>query len=364
MATTLSHGVLVDYPSLTSDGIFTSGASTPIGIVGISTSGSASADTPYLVNSKSEADLLFGTTLTESLALYLDILFRYGVTNVIAVKVANLAGIDAGITALATSQATLGISPKLIALDDPSDTQIANVLSTFPKAILFACPDSGFTVNEVLTSRISSTGYGTKSIRFVPCFPNLKNATTPTRIEPIAVHSVGLFAKSIYDRKGTLDNKPFVGVNGTSPSITVGWESETADSEKLYDAGVLSINKTYDNTWVAWGNRNGIYPEDSGAMSYISTVFARDTIATGLSQLSQGWLGQPGSQALASTLSATHDLWLSNNADTLTISHGESRLNLVKSNFDPNAGEIKWVFDITIQMNFPIELIQITIEVK
>lgn len=366
----LSHGVIVklkDSGSL--EGVARTGAVTPIGLIGTASGGTAASLALTLVNSPSEGETLYGQS-GGSIPDALKILERYGCSNILVVKVdspIDPPDIGTALNLFKTARSTLGTAPELIIVPGISDsTTIASMVETSAAIKAIGVVDiSAADADAAITARGATGGTGTNNERLVFCFPQLKNEITPANLEWLSTHYVGVYAAAIeqFGSGVSPDNKVLEGVSGTSPVISTGWDLETADTEKLFDAGIVTVNNNGDD-WIIWGGRNSLFPDVSSVFSFTNAVRTRDAIAFGLRMISIPWVGLSGSRANAIALSASHNLWLSQNASGLSYVEGSSVLNESLSNFDAASGTITWFYDISVMLSSPVELITLSVEVR
>lgn len=374
----LNHGVVINYVPVTTSGISLSGATEPIAVVGVAQSGSAVPGALYLINSSSEGQAAFGSHAPgDTIPRTLDILYRYGCTNIVGLEVAKGAddtatatAIVAALDTLLTARSVLGISPRIILVPGFATTAVidkAIAVALALKAIAILQFPTTDTVATVTTARNGSTGMGLKNPRLVVCFPSLKNAVTPTIIEPLATHVAGAIAYQSAQKGlgSSIDNFALQGVSGTDIPFSTSWIDENADSEKMYDLGVVTVNQR-DGTWVIWGDKNASYPIDPGTSNSILAVRLRDVIAENLYAIAQPWLGSSGELGFALSLRSSMQSYLNSlmMGDVAALSGGTVELDMDASNFTPTEGEINWVYNVSMTAIGSAGLITLSVEVR
>ena len=112
-------------------------------------------------------------------------------------------------------------------------------------------------------------------------------------------------------------NQPLKGVSAIAPKpgattpddeeplVSVSYTSEGADSEKLNDVGVLTVNRREENgeqLIVSWGDRNALYPEDKGYDSLLAVTRINDAALKLVSDRAMLFIDEPSTQLTGETL--------------------------------------------------------------
>lgn len=332
----------------------------PIAIAGICSTGSLTANTLTRIRSKADATTLLGEgNPTDTLPLAVKILQRYGCGNLIVIKAENNteAELLAAINLIPNSLTSLGVAAQIILATPFHSSAIINSLeniATTMLAIALCNPAPGETISQVIAERGTAEGIGIKSERIVVCYPYLKNAITPTTIEPLSLHLAGILANLDNYGQSPL-NKPLLGISAPELPMTFSYSSDTSDNEKLNDKGVLTININPEGKYVIWGARNSKYSEGAtDILTFINAVRARDEITRLTEARAIKMLGQPSNFATASLLTESYRNMLNEQINSGAIkSYTKVAINPDKTDYS----NFKIYHDIEFQAWAPTEFI-------
>jgi uncharacterized protein len=377
----ITHGVEVRVQPIN---ITPVGVSLPIAVVGLASSGTAQNNKLALVKSQGDALTLFGQhSGTDTIPRSLEILQRYGCTCLIGLKIPVggtsaqtetniLGGINAttgdkeGLEALRDCQSQLNVTPAIILVPGFNSAAIITKALAIASDIGAICLFNftvGETVATVTTARGGNTGLGTKHQRLGVCFPHLKNSVNNTVLEPLSTHWAGLIAKTDAEKSfgWSADNQQLVGVSAPELNMSFSTSDESADTEKLFDLGVLTINSDEESgKLVTWGTRSANFPAVTDASSYLNIVRVRDRIGR-LSRLrANKFLGYtsnaPSALLLETSLNNLLDDLRSGNYPAIT----DGRAKWIQEQSDLSAG--KWVHQVQFTPLYPTEFISVSIE--
>lgn len=292
---------------------------TGIVIIGTEAGGTAADNQIYKISNTGEGREIFGEpTSQESVSAYIEIAQRYGAGAILASKATAITDV---VNKLPSAYSDFGVTPDVIVLPQPdvgAIEQILEVAENIKAIVLVDFPDSS-QVSDIETARSVKAGLGIKNKRFAPCFGYTKSSTKPDWLEPLSVHIAGQIAMfdSKYHAGRIPSNQPLKGVsaiapkpgattpNDEEPLVSVSYTSEGADSEKLNDVGVLTVNRREENgeqLIVSWGDRNALYPEDKGYDSLLAVTRINDAALKLVSDRAMLFIDEPSTQLTGETL--------------------------------------------------------------
>lgn len=338
-----------------------------VAIVGLAPSGTVNQLT--LLTSQSQALATYGTaTATEKMPDSIAILQRYGVGQIVALRVAtganateNATNVAAGLALIPNAYAQLGVKPDIIISPGfPTDAVIAAGIAAAKKigAVYVAGFAPGTTVAQAITARTSTTtGLGTKDSSFIPVYPALKQTADPAIIETMASHFAGVMARTEHRFNYGLSpsNQPLLGVSAPEIAMSLSYADETADNEALNDVGVVTINRSPEGL-VTWGNRNSSYMTSNAIndlFTYINVIRVRNRIQRLIDERAAKFLGQPSNAATARLMQESFNSLLS--SERALKPGGYATFKEADSNY--SLGRLAYRIDVPVYV--PVEVVDI-----
>ncbi|NET55470.1 MAG: hypothetical protein F6K47_04535 [Symploca sp. SIO2E6] len=353
-------GVIVTQAVGTGSAVLTKKLS--VAIAGTATAGSAVADSVYKVKSTAEAESLFGTIADGgTLPLALSVLQRYGLGSIYVIKpsVGNeVAALD-----------EFSTMPEIAAIafpgNDGNATAIVDKLKEVAdiiKAIAIVDFDATDAVADVYTKRAAGGEFSKADPRIIYVFPSLKNSDDPTQIEPLSLHLMGVIA-GLNNYGVSPLNKPILGADAVNDaSMTFSFSDQNADTEKLLDQGIVTVNQKMDTSLVLWGGRNSLYKEDStDVLTWINAVRARDEITKMIEERSLKFLSSESVIATANLLRESYVNCLSAEAAKGAIK-SDYRVTFNEASSDLSKGMLDYSIEFAPWL--PIELITATVKIS
>lgn len=345
-------------------------AMTPIAVVGTAATGTALPNKLYRVRSVTEALDLFGAHQSGvTIPRTLEILTRYGCGNIIVVKVpagadaaatetAVIGGTDGttgdrtGLQLLRDTYSQLGTMPEVILTPSFNSAAIvtaALAVAATQGALYIANFTANMTVADAVAARATATALGTKNGRLIPAFTHLKQTADPTILEPLATHVAAVIARLDYETNygRSPGSQPLRGVTAPDINLSMSYTDETADTEKLADVGVMTINRQ-NTSLVTWGHRNALYmgtPQNKeDTLTFINAVRINDRLPKFLGERAQKFLDLPSNYRTARLLEESFDSGLSVEVSKGAISFGKSTFQLAES--DLSKGQLKYLIEV------------------
>lgn len=323
-----------------------------------------------LITNQQEATTLFGNDNASTLPRTLEVLLRYGVNQIVALKVATtadadiLGGVD-GVTGLRTgmellqdSWSQLGVQPRFLLVPGVNSNAVITKAVQF-KEIIGALPVFNFapgdSLTAVQTARGGNTGLGLKS-DFLACYPHLKRASDPSIIESIAANLVGIMATmGSYGRSPS--NRLFKGVAGADVPLLMSYSNEAADTETLNRLGVITVNRR-DDGFVSWGNRTAAFTigGNTGLETYIVSSRIKDVVKRGLRGIGSKFIDAPSNYNTVNLIKEAYQRYLSQEAAKGELGvNNESHFIAAESDFTKGI----LTFKTEVEVLLPLEIVRI-----
>lgn len=342
-------------------------ANTPIAVVGTAATGTATNNKLYRVRSLTEALDLFGAHQSGvTIPRTLEILLRYGCGNILVVKVpagadaaateaALIGGVDGttgdrtGLQLFRDSYSQLGVSPEIIltpSFNSPGVVTAALAVAASQKSLYIANFTANLTVADALATRATATGLGSKDRRLIPAFVHLKQTADPTILEPLATHIAGVVARLDYETGNygrSPGSQPLRGVTAPDINLSMSYTDETADTERLADVGVMTVNRQ-GASLVTWGHRNASYmgtvQNQEDVLTFINAIRVNDRLPLLLSDRAQKFLDLPSNYRTAMLLEESFDSGLSQEVARGAIARASATFKPDESDFAK--GDLKY----------------------
>lgn len=358
---TLNTGITVNLAS--TDSVFL-GQDLPIAVLGSCSTGTLATNTLARISSSSQAEsLLGGGTETDTLPKTVKLLQRQGYNcgNLLVMKVENEAGLTTGLASLSTALATVGESPNIIIFPEFNSAAVVQAaidICEKIRAIALVDINAATMVSDAIAARDGSMGVGVKHSRVIVCYPHLQHSEDNTVLEPLSPHLAGVLAN--LETKGHSPlNKPVYEVSGTEIPMTLSLSDETADNEKLTDAGITTVNIDPEGNYVIWGARNSNYTEnETDPLSFTNAVRIRDEVARKFLIRQSKMLGDPSDFATAELLTESYRQELSKMTRDGAIA-GYKAIQIDEEKTDYAAQSI-WHY-VEFYPKLPAELIGVTL---
>ena len=335
----------------------------PIAIAGTCTTGTLVASTPTRIRTKEDATTILGAGgATDTLPKAVALLQKYGCGNLVVIKgaTADEAGTVAAIPLLANSP----VIPQVVVAPSFNSAAVVTAIQTLAdniRAIAFINVTAATSVADALTARDATDGVGIEDNRIVVCFPHMKNADDPTKLEELSLHLAGILANLDNYGQSPL-NQLLKEVSGTDVTMSLSYYKATSDNEQLNDKGVLTVNQNPDGKYIIWGARNSAYTEGStDVLTYINAIRARDEITRLVEARSVKFLAEESNFATANLLKESF----------LDCLSAEAAKGAIRSNYTVTFNEDKSDYsagklDYTVQFApwLPIELISASVSIS
>lgn len=361
----ISHGIQFVAGSAT---LLPNEKSAAVAVIGTATVGTNNQ--LKLITTQQEAKATFGSDSASTIPRTLEVLLRYGVNQIVVIKVADttdaaiLGGVDAitglrtGLELLQDSWSQLGVQPRFLLVpgvkSDPVVTRAVQL-----KEIVGSLPVFNFSPGESLTAiqtaRGGNTGLGQKS-DFLVCYPHLKRASDPSIIESIASNIVGIMATmGSYGRSPS--NRLFNGVAGADVPLLMSYSNEAADTETLNRLGVVTVNRRADG-FVSWGNRTAAYTigGNTELETYIVSSRINDVVKRGLRSIGSQFVDEPSNYNTVNLIKEAYQRYLSQEAAKRELGvNNESHFIAAESDFKKGI----LTFKTEVEVLLPLEIVRV-----
>lgn len=339
------------------------GVMLPVVVVGTATNAAIPKNKAARIVSAVDAEAKLGAAETaDTLHVTVDVLLRYGLTNIYVVVATDGSSIDAAIPVVKEVFSIFNEIPAFILM--PGQLLDASVLAGIEAAtsmgsMVIVDGTDGATVDDIVALRGSTTSIGQDNERLIITYPWLENLEDSTVHEPLSAHLAATVAKNgSYGQ--TVSSLPIVGAK-PDLAMHLSLTDPESDNAKLNNAGVVTIypSDTVADGYETWGDRNTIYPNENGIRSFIASIRAEDMVKIRAAQRARKFIDLPSNGATALAATASYNAMFADMAATNNISSGSATWD--EMNSDVENGKLKHL--LAFSPNNSVQLMQIAIAI-